>query len=185
MDTLQDLSASLPTIDADGFESGRLAVIAINDLNRSIVVDQYPPDSQLEQMQRWRWIDGAWVATIDYRGHAWYDPVATDAVHYPARFDDAPPAGWVYWAPGRNRVVGEQEKIAKQWTLIRSSRDALLSKSDWVVTKSLEQGQPTPPDWVQYRQGLRDITDQADPFNIIWPATPQGPADDIFSVGSM
>jgi len=29
-------------------------------------------------------------------------------------------------------------------------------------------------EWVAYRQALRDLTTQTDPFNITWPASPDG-----------
>jgi hypothetical protein len=31
----------------------------------------------------------------------------------------------------------------------------------------------TKESWAIYRQALRDITNQADPFNITWPTPPQ------------
>ena len=58
------------------------------------------------------------------------------------------------------------------WADIRSRRSILLSQSDWVVTRSMESGQPVPPQWQAYRQALRDITNQSDPTKISWPAAP-------------
>ena len=40
----------------------------------------------------------------------------------------------------------------------RHRRDSLLSQSDWVVTKALEEGVAIPSDWKTYRQTLRDLT---------------------------
>ena len=61
---------------------------------------------------------------------------------------------------------------ATQWVVVQSQRDTLLSASDWtqlsdVILSNKDQ-------WITYRQELRDITTQSDPFNIIWPTPPQG-----------
>jgi hypothetical protein len=61
---------------------------------------------------------------------------------------------------------------AKEWISVRKQRDLLLSKSDWVVARSAETGQPIPQDWADYRQALRDITSQRNPFLIVWPQEP-------------
>jgi hypothetical protein len=60
---------------------------------------------------------------------------------------------------------------ATVWPTIRAQRDALLAQSDWTqmpdVTLSTKEA------WAVYRQALRDITQQTDPHNIIWPTPPQ------------
>ncbi len=53
---------------------------------------------------------------------------------------------------------------------IRAKRNKLLDDSDW--TQLSDVSLVTKTDWVTYRQALRDIPGQADPFNIIWPAAP-------------
>ena len=58
------------------------------------------------------------------------------------------------------------------WANVRAKRDHLLQATDWVILRANEQGTPVLPEWVEYRQSLRDITDQVDPFNIIWPVEP-------------
>lgn len=57
-----------------------------------------------------------------------------------------------------------------QWVIVRAERTSLLAASDWTQM-------PDAPDankaaWAVYRQALRDITAQADPFNISWPSAP-------------
>lgn len=57
-----------------------------------------------------------------------------------------------------------------QWVVVRTERNKLLVGSDWTQM-------PDAPDanksaWSDYRQALRDITTQADPFNIVWPVAP-------------
>tara|TARA_X000001036_G_scaffold417084_1_gene434759 strand:- start:813 stop:1073 length:261 start_codon:yes stop_codon:yes gene_type:complete len=39
----------------------------------------------------------------------------------------------------------------------RERRDLLLSESDWVVTKAMEEGTEIPTNWKTYRQALRDL----------------------------
>lgn len=54
-----------------------------------------------------------------------------------------------------------------------STRDMLLSQSDWVVVRAVDQGTPIPTDWQTYRQALRDITNQSGyPTNVVWPVAP-------------
>ena len=57
------------------------------------------------------------------------------------------------------------------WPTIRARRDTLLGQSDW--TQLPDVPLPTKAAWADYRQALRDITQQADPHNIIWPTPPQ------------
>ena len=42
--------------------------------------------------------------------------------------------------------------------MLRNLRNELLNESDWIVTKSLEEGVAVPDEWKTYRQELRDIT---------------------------
>lgn len=58
------------------------------------------------------------------------------------------------------------------WAAVRRRRDGLLARSDWVILRAADQGTPVPPEWLAYRQALRDVTDQSDPLNIIWPTPP-------------
>ncbi len=58
------------------------------------------------------------------------------------------------------------------WAAVRAERDRLLAACDWRVARAMEAGEPVPAPWVAYRQALRDITEQADPLTIDWPAPP-------------
>jgi hypothetical protein len=57
-----------------------------------------------------------------------------------------------------------------EWVLVRVRRDQLLSASDW--TQLPDVSISSKEAWVTYRQELRDITQQTDPFNISWPIKP-------------
>lgn len=61
---------------------------------------------------------------------------------------------------------------ATQWPIIKSQRDALLVASDYTQLPDVPLSDKAA--WATYRQELRDITTQPDPFNIIWPTPPQG-----------
>lgn len=64
----------------------------------------------------------------------------------------------------------KNKKDEAQWTIIRNQRNALLQRTDWICSKAVDTGEPVPDEWKMYRQSLRDITNQEDPFNIVWPA---------------
>jgi hypothetical protein len=58
------------------------------------------------------------------------------------------------------------QRVVTQWQVIRTQRNQMLKDTDWT------QVADSPVDkaaWATYRQALRDITTQADPFNITWP----------------
>jgi hypothetical protein len=55
----------------------------------------------------------------------------------------------------------------------RTERDARLQNSDWVVLRAADRGEPVPPEWLAYRQALRDITEQPGfPQDVVWPEPP-------------
>ena len=59
-----------------------------------------------------------------------------------------------------------QSRVDTQWAMIRSQRNQILKDTDWT------QVADSPVDkaaWATYRQALRDITMQDDPFKITWP----------------
>lgn len=58
-----------------------------------------------------------------------------------------------------------------QWVVIRTQRNQRLQATDW--TQLADIPQETKLLWEPYRQALRDVTAQLDPFNIVWPVPPQ------------
>ena len=64
----------------------------------------------------------------------------------------------------------------QRWELIKMGRNMRLTASDWTDTLSAKArlGDELYQQWQTYRQALRDITTQADPFNIVWPVPPGG-----------
>lgn len=59
--------------------------------------------------------------------------------------------------------------IASQWGQVRSQRNRLLSGCDWT---QVADAPVNALQWAIYRQALRDVTLQSDPFNITWPVSP-------------
>ena len=63
-----------------------------------------------------------------------------------------------------------------QWANVRSDRNRRLAACDWT---QLADAPVDSLSWAVYRQALRDITTQADPFNLVWPAAPDAPQTSI------
>jgi hypothetical protein len=61
-----------------------------------------------------------------------------------------------------------------QWRVVRGERNKKLQASDWTDTASAPArlGQEIYDQWQTYRQALRNVTEQPDPFNIVWPTPP-------------
>lgn len=73
------------------------------------------------------------------------------------------------WADARTT----EEKNSDAEGMAISKRDMLLTQSDWVVVRAIDQGTSIPTDWQTYRQALRDITNQSGyPTNVVWPVAP-------------
>ena len=59
---------------------------------------------------------------------------------------------------------------------IRQARDITIKQTDWVITRSVERGEPVPKDYADYREALRDITEQEGfPFDVVWPSYTPSP----------
>jgi hypothetical protein len=62
-----------------------------------------------------------------------------------------------------------QQDIDRQWDAVRSDRNARLAACDWTQVADAPVDQVA---WATYRQALRDVPAQPDPFNIVWPEQP-------------
>ena len=63
------------------------------------------------------------------------------------------------------------QKTAAQWASVRAQQRQKLYESDWTCSVT-DYEVPNKSEWVQYRAALRDVTNQADPFAIVWPVAP-------------
>lgn len=61
-------------------------------------------------------------------------------------------------------------RIENKWIEIRDLRQQLLSECDWTQLSDIPS--ETKDLWTTYRQNLRDITNQSNPYNIVWPVKP-------------
>ena len=59
-----------------------------------------------------------------------------------------------------------------QWVIVRVERKARLESCDWTQLDDVPLTSEKKSEWQSYRQELRDITNQPDPFNITWPTPP-------------
>ena len=77
------------------------------------------------------------------------------------------------WRPTWTVEPMTEEEITarteQEWTAIRNQRNYRLADCDW--TQILDASADAAA-WAVYRQALRDITEQTDPFNVVWPTPP-------------
>jgi hypothetical protein len=64
-----------------------------------------------------------------------------------------------------------QAKTDQAWLDVRAQQRDLLYKSDWTCSVT-DYEVPNKAGWITYRQALRDVTTQSDPFAIVWPPVP-------------
>jgi len=77
--------------------------------------------------------------------------------------------------PTDEEIIAEAERIQAELpaNIAREERNRLLAKSDWMVVRAYDTGEALAPEWQEYRQALRDITQQSGfPDSIQWPQEP-------------
>tara|TARA_R100000988_G_scaffold102647_2_gene78861 strand:+ start:264 stop:698 length:435 start_codon:yes stop_codon:yes gene_type:complete len=78
-------------------------------------------------------------------------------------------SGKAYTVKVESTTTEEQTTLTnQQWAIIRLERDRKLQATDWRASSDLTLADA----WKTYRQALRDIPTQSDPFNITWPTKP-------------
>ena len=65
-----------------------------------------------------------------------------------------------------------QKRIDFKWQDIRDKRNNLLRDTDWTQLSDVPISTEQKNLWAEYREDLRNITSQEDPFNIIFPVAP-------------
>ena len=85
-------------------------------------------------------------------------PVLTDGVYY---------QNWIQSDATQSEI---DYRLENQWFIIRQTRNELLAECDW--TQLADVSAETKSIWSEYRQSLRDITSQTNPFSITWPVKP-------------
>lgn len=66
----------------------------------------------------------------------------------------------------------EQDK-QNMWKIVREERNKKLSECDWTQLADSPLSNQKQTEWQIYRQSLRDITTQLNPFSIEWPTPPE------------
>lgn len=61
-------------------------------------------------------------------------------------------------------------RIEAKWVEVRENRNQLLQECDWTQLGDIPN--ETKTIWQSYRQDLRDVTSQTNPFDIVWPVKP-------------
>jgi len=78
-------------------------------------------------------------------------------------------SGKAYTVKVESTTTDEQTNLTNaKWIDIRMQRDFLLKETDWRASSDLTLADA----WKTYRQALRDIPTQSDPYNITWPTVP-------------
>ena len=86
------------------------------------------------------------------------NPVLTDGIYYQS---------WNQTNASQSEI---DYRLENQWFNIREIRNQLLTECDW--TQLADISLETKAIWSDYRQSLRDITSQTNPFSITWPVKP-------------
>lgn len=110
----------------------------------------------------------------DFNAAYVYEVAAPPVTYRENRIEDAPELIDGKWTQ-RWRVVPASDseiadRISIQWADIRNDRNIRLALCDWT---QLADSPADKAAWASYRQALRDVTEQADPFNIVWPVEPE------------
>lgn len=71
--------------------------------------------------------------------------------------------------PAVPELTEEQQKMQ-----VRAQRNSLLTLCDWTQLPDAPLTAEQKQTWVEYRQALRDVPEQAGfPENVVWPSTPE------------
>jgi hypothetical protein len=132
----------------------------IKELRDSLPNVSLPANLSNEQLVEWDMYDVQFsAAPNDYTKNITEGtPVLTDGVYY---------QNWIQTDASESEI---NYRLENQWFIIREIRNQLLTECDWTQLSDI----PTEIKnlWSSYRQDLRDITNQTNPFNIIWPVKP-------------
>jgi hypothetical protein len=85
-------------------------------------------------------------------------PILVDGVYY---------QNWEQTDSSQTEI---NNRIDIKWEEVREIRNQLLAETDWTQLSDIPQN--TKDIWTTYRQNLRDITNQTNPFDIVWPIKP-------------
>jgi hypothetical protein len=137
-------------------------------------------------------VDGVWghsqfredfanTPKAEYNAQGWYDFEPTpqpqiDLNAYTTKevYLDAENVARYRWTVTLKTGNDLAQATRDKWMIIRTDRTVLLANSDFTQVADAPITPEKRAEWATYRQALRDITTQTDPFNITWPASPDG-----------
>ena len=94
---------------------------------------------------------------VEFLGKQLFNSVLENQIFYTGHI---PNGDFFIWDNTSNTVLEDFEtRRKKELRKIRVARDQLLQDTDWIVIKSLESGE-IDPEWIEYRQKLRDLPSQ-------------------------
>lgn len=85
-------------------------------------------------------------------------PILVDDVYY---------QNWIQTDASQSEI---DLRLSAKWEEIKLVRNEMLLECDWTQLSDIPN--ETKELWQPYRQSLRDITSQSNPFNIVWPDKP-------------
>jgi hypothetical protein len=85
-------------------------------------------------------------------------PILVDDVYY---------QNWIQTDASQSEI---DLRLSAKWEEIKLVRNEMLLECDWTQLSDIPS--ETKELWQPYRQSLRDITSQSNPFNIVWPDKP-------------
>ena len=132
----------------------------INELRNSYPNTSLPSELTDEALIEWdMYVVQPTPMPVDYTKNITEGtPVLTDGVYY---------QNWIQTDASQSEI---DYRLENQWFIIRETRNELLTECDW--TQLADIPSETKVIWSEYRQSLRDITSQTNPFNITWPVKP-------------
>lgn len=132
----------------------------ITDLRRAYPNVSFPPEMSDEELAQF---DVVQVTPTE-------QPVI-DYTKNLSRWAEKQGAVWVeVWTITDATPEEISQRLSDQWEAVRQERDAKLYQCDWTQLPDAPVDHAT---WATYRQQLREVTQQSDPFNIVWPVAPQ------------
>jgi len=85
-------------------------------------------------------------------------PILVEGVYY---------QNWVQTDASQSEI---DLRLSAKWEEVKLIRTEMLLECDWTQLSDIPT--ETKELWQPYRQSLRDITSQSNPFNIVWPDKP-------------
>lgn len=95
--------------------------------------------------------------SVKFLGNELFNSVLEDQIFYTGNI---PNGDFFIWDETSSTILEDFEtRRKKELSNIRAARDQLLQDTDWIIIKSLESGD-IDPEWIEYRQELRDLPSQ-------------------------